>query len=111
MPLIPSIVFSRIGQTQTKAMMNTFMLSPTPITTMPNGISAGGGIDRRNSTTGAVPRRNTREPPSAVPTPTPSATAIAYPSAMRRRLGHTSLPTRSNNQLSAKRSSTSGSGG
>ena len=77
MPLMPSIVLRSTGQTQTNAMMNTFMLSPTPITTIPNGISAGGGIERRNSTTGAVPRRRTRELPRAVPTPTPIAAAIA----------------------------------
>ena len=77
MPSMPSIVFSSTGHRQTKAMMNTFMSSPTPITTIANGISAGGGIERRNSTIGPVALRSVREEPSAVPAAIPTMTAIA----------------------------------
>src|SRR5215216_5402084 len=61
----PSIVFSRIGQRQTKAMMKIFIELPTPITRMANGSSAGGGIARKNSTMGAAarPRRQPQEQP------------------------------------------------
>ena len=77
MPLMPSIVFSSTGHRQTKAMMKTFMSSPIPITTIANGISAGGGIERRNSTIGEVARRSVREPPSTMPTAIATTTAIA----------------------------------
>ena len=109
--MTPSIVFSRIGQTQTNAMMNTFIESPTPITRIANGSSAGGGIARRNSTIGAAARRARRDRPSSSPSATPTTTAIAKPRPMRTRLGTTSLPTRSNTQVSAKVERISVSGG
>ena len=51
--------------------MNTFIEVPMPSTRIPNGSSAGGGIERRNCTTGSSARRIGRDSPS----PSPSATA------------------------------------
>ena len=77
MPLMPSIVFSSTGHRQTNAMMKIFMSSPIPITTIANGISAGGGIERRNSTIGAVARRSSGELPSAMPAAIAITTAMS----------------------------------
>ena len=86
---------------QTNAMMKTFIELPTPRTRIANGSSAGGGIARRNSISGAVAIRARRERPSASPRPSAIAAAIANPAPIRNRLGTTSLPIRSNSQLSA----------
>jgi hypothetical protein len=57
-------------------MMNTFIDVPTPSTRIPNGSSAGGGIERRNCTTGSSPRRRRRDIPSARPSATAATHAI-----------------------------------
>ena len=92
-------------------MMAIFIPSPTPSTRIAAGISATGGIARRNSTTGALARRATGEMPRRSPPPIPIATASAKPAASRARLGTRSVPTRSNSQVSANVLRMSDSGG
>ena len=52
----PSAVFSRIGQTQPDTMTSTFMVVPMPATRMKIGTRTGGGMARRNSSTGSSRR-------------------------------------------------------
>ena len=53
-------MFSSTGHRHTNAITKTFIELPTPITTIANGSSAGGGIARRNSTIGAAPAAQCR---------------------------------------------------
>ena len=110
--VMPSIVFSSTGHRQTNAMRNTFMSSPTPSTTIANGSSAGGGIERRNSTIGEVARRSVRRAARAGSRPRPRRrTRSRSRGTAAAGSASTSEPTRSNSTVSAKCSRTSVSGG
>ena len=76
-PRTPSTVFSRIGHTQPDAMTRTFMRSPMPAIRMKTGTSTGGGIARRNSSTGSRNARTSRMLPISTPSPTPPTSASA----------------------------------
>jgi hypothetical protein len=69
------MVFSRTGQRQTKAMRKTFIVVPTPRTNSPKGSNAGGGIARKNSTSGPAASLARLENPSNKPTTTATMTA------------------------------------
>ena len=71
-PRTPSIVFSRIGKTQKKAMNETFWTLPIECrSTTEIGSSAGGGIARQNSMCGIAASRPQRERPSGIPSAMP----------------------------------------
>ena len=107
----PSTVLSRIGHTQPLAITITFMVSPMPANRMMTGTSTGGGMARKNSSTGSSTARTRGIVPTSVPTPTPAATATPYPTASRARLGSTSARSRCPVQTSPKVRRMSRSGG
>ncbi len=71
----PSTVLSRIGQTHPETMTSTFIRSPMPAKRMRIGTSTGGGMARRNSSTGSVAARSRRLLPMATPSATPRTSA------------------------------------
>jgi hypothetical protein len=79
-------------------MTSTFMVVPMPATRMKIGTSTGGGIARRNSSTGSRAARSRGEPPMATPSPTPATVARANPASSRARLGSTSSTSRAPTQ-------------
>ena len=89
-PRTPSIVFSRTGNMQKKAMNATFCLLPMSCSrTIEIGSSAGGGIARQYSMCGIASLRVNPESPIGIPIAIPATTAIAKPSPIRTRLGTT----------------------
>ena len=71
----PSTVLSSTGHTAPKTMTMILAVSPMPANRNRIGISAGGGMARKNSSTGSVSRRSVRLAPSSTPSPIPSTTA------------------------------------
>ena len=57
------MVLSRIGHRQPEAITSTFMVVPIPATRMKIGTRTGGGIARRNSSTGSRVARSRGEEP------------------------------------------------
>ena len=100
-PRTPSIVFSRIGKTQKKAMNETFWTFPIECSsTIEIGSRAGGGIARHHSMWGIAHTRAQRDSPSGIPIATPTTTAIPKPSAIRSRLGTTWVPNSAKSHIS-----------
>jgi hypothetical protein len=105
------MVLSRIGHRQPETITSTFMLLPMPAIRMKIGTSTGGGIARRNSSTGSQAARSRGEVPTATPRATPTTVARANPASSRARLGSTSSTSRGPSQTSAKVSRILRSGG
>ena len=82
-----------------------------PATRMTTGTSTGGGIARRNSSTGSVSARNRGLAPIATPSAMPAHNATVYPTASRARLGATSSSSRRPNQVSRNAARIRASGG
>src|SRR5512133_3077432 len=90
MPRTPSIVFSRIGNRQKKAMKAIFCrFSIEWRRTMEIGRSAGGGIARHHSMCGIAMMRPHLDSPSGIPRRIPRTRAIPKPAAILVRLGTT----------------------
>jgi hypothetical protein len=104
-------VLSRIGHRQPETMTSTFMVVPMPATRMKMGTSTGGGMARRNSSTGSRVARSRREEPTTTPRATPATLATANPASSRARLGRTSSTSRGPTQTPAKVSRIWRSGG
>ena len=89
----PSTVFISTGQTQANTMSASFIAVSRPNSTMKTGSSAGEGSARKNANSGPTYCIPVRERPSAVPSATPSTTAIAHPPTARAMLGRMSSVT------------------
>jgi hypothetical protein len=109
--LTPSMVLSRTGHRQPDTITSTFMVVPMPATRMKIGTSTGGGMARRNSSTGSRAARRPREDPTSTPRATPATVARANPASSRATLGSTSSASRPPSQVSAKAARMSRSGG
>ena len=100
----PSIVFSSTGQMQPEMMTTTFIESVMPISSIRTGISTGGGIARKNSSTGSVKSRSHLTEPISRPAAIPITIAATTPTSRRPIEGNTSETIRSPNQVSANAS-------
>ncbi|MCY1460968.1 hypothetical protein D9M71_785750 [compost metagenome] len=78
-PSTPSMVFSRIGHIQAKAMVPILGPCPMPNTPMIIGTSAACGTERKKLMIGSTIRRSHPTSPSNRPMPMPSTAAMDRP--------------------------------
>ena len=88
--LMPSIVFSRTGHTDPKAISVTRIDDPVPSKIKNTGINAGLGMVLKKSMAGVRKSAAPLTLPINVPKATPNATANAHPASKRPTLGMTS---------------------
>ena len=73
----PSAAFTKIGHSAPNAMTTIFIASPIPISRIPTGMIAEGGIARKNCRNGSSSRKTGRYAPISTPSATPSTVATA----------------------------------